>query len=173
MSQLKQIQIAYSPVEDRLLLRINTAEKEEYRFWITRRYLKILWQAVSGLLVENPQVRTQLSMTAKQAVLSFQHEKAVSEADFSKSFDESAQALPLGTAPVLLARIHTRPGPEGNKIIGMHPESAQGVELAVNDEILHGISRLVSDAATKAGWDMEFLKKTGTEVLAAELSSVN
>ena len=173
MSQLKQIQIAYSPIEDRLLLRINTADKEEYRFWITRRYLKIFWQAISGILVENLQVRTQASMMAKQAVLSFQHEKAVSEADFSKNFDEGARALPLGTAPVLLARIQARLSPDGNRIIGMHPESAQGVELAVNDEILHGISRLISDAATKAGWDMEFLKKTGTAIMTADLSSVN
>lgn len=173
MSQLKQIQIAYSPVEDRLLLRINTADREEFRFWITRRYLKVLWQAIGAILAQNPQVRTQAGTAAKQTVLSFQHEKAISEADFSRRFEEGAQALPLGTAPVLLTRVQTRRTPEGNNVVGMHPEAAQGVELVVNEGVLHGLSRLIADAAGKADWDLGVLKRPERVETIADVPTVN
>jgi len=35
--KLHQINLGYSPEEDRLLLRINTTGKTEYRLWMTRR----------------------------------------------------------------------------------------------------------------------------------------
>ncbi len=40
--QLHQINISYVPVEDRLMMRINTKQGIEYRVWLTRRFTGIL-----------------------------------------------------------------------------------------------------------------------------------
>jgi len=50
MSQLHQIQISYVPTEDRLVLRLNTRARHEFRFWMTRRYVIILWKAIMDML---------------------------------------------------------------------------------------------------------------------------
>jgi len=155
MPKLKQIQIAFAPLEDRLLLRISTSGNEEFRFWITRRYLKVLWRVITKILIENPQIRTQSSEEAQRSVLSFQHEKAVQEADFSTAFDESGQTLPLGGTPVLLSRIQSKRGSDGGTVICLHPEKGQGVEIAVNDSILHALSRLVIQAVAQTDWDLQ------------------
>ena len=36
----------YSSEQDRILLRISTAEKSEYQLWLTRRFIKVLWGAL-------------------------------------------------------------------------------------------------------------------------------
>ena len=45
---LHQINISYVPVEDRLMMRINTKQGIEYRVWLTRRFTGIL----TGLLTK-------------------------------------------------------------------------------------------------------------------------
>ena len=39
---LKQIQITYQPAEDRLLLRLSGGERDEFRFWLTRRLVSVM-----------------------------------------------------------------------------------------------------------------------------------
>lgn len=53
-NQLHQVNASYIPEQDRLLLKINTTGQTEFRFWITRRYLALLWQVLrqmAGALV--------------------------------------------------------------------------------------------------------------------------
>ncbi len=45
-SALHQITMSYAPEEDRLLLRISTADKTEYQLWLTRRFVGVLWTAL-------------------------------------------------------------------------------------------------------------------------------
>ena len=47
---LHQLTLTFDPVEDRILLRIGTADNTEYRLWLTRRFLKVLWEALMKIL---------------------------------------------------------------------------------------------------------------------------
>ena len=40
--QLFQINVSYVPGEDRLLLRVSTTGGDEYRVWLTRRFVSLL-----------------------------------------------------------------------------------------------------------------------------------
>ena len=51
-TRLHQMTVKYLPTEDRMLLRIATSEKTEYRLWLTRRFIGILWPALGGQLAE-------------------------------------------------------------------------------------------------------------------------
>jgi len=158
MPQISQIQVAFSPLEDRLLLRVNTGDREEFRFWITRRYLKLLWPVLMKMLADNPQVQTQASQEARQTVLSFLHEQAIAQADFSREFEESGSQLPLGRTPLLLARIQVKHDAQGRQVLCLHPERGKGLEIAVNDKLLHALSRLIVEAAAGSGWDLALVK---------------
>ena len=46
--QLHQFNINYVPLEDRILLRINTLQGDEYRIWLTRRYTGILLERLAA-----------------------------------------------------------------------------------------------------------------------------
>jgi len=153
--QLHQIQIQFVPREDRILLRIKTTDKSEFRFWMTRRYVKLLWPVVVKMLEADQQIQLQEDQAAKSAVLSFQHEKALQESDFSTQFAEDSSNLPLGETPVLLARIQLKRRDDGGNLLCMHPEKGEGVELGLNEVLLHSFSKLLTDAVSVSAWDID------------------
>ncbi|HTT07975.1 MAG TPA: hypothetical protein VMH34_04215 [Gammaproteobacteria bacterium] len=155
MAQLNQIQCRYIPMEDRVLLRINSSDHSEFRFWLTRRYIRLLWPVLSQLLQGDPQISQTSDPRARQAILAFQHESALSQSSFSQTFREDQAKFPLGEAPVLLARIQTKTTTQGQSILCLHPEQGQGIELNMNRTLLHALTRLLTDAVQKAGWELE------------------
>lgn len=155
MSSLHQIQIRYVPLEDRILLRIKTTDRSEFRFWLTRRYVKLLWPILLKMLEADQRVQLQPNAEAKSAVLSFQHEKAIKESDFSTKYDEDTDNLPLGELPVVLAKIQLKTPDRGSNVLCMHPEKGKGIELAMNEKLLHSFSKLLKEAVTVSGWDIE------------------
>lgn len=155
MPQLHQIQIRFDPKEDRLLMRIKTSDEAEFRFWLTRRYVKLLWPIVLKMLEADQQIVSQGDPTAKSAVLSFQHEKALQQSDFSTEFKEETSTLPLGETPVVLARIQLKQRKDGLNVLCMHPEKGEGIELSMNKMLLHSFSKLLTDAVAVSEWDIE------------------
>ncbi len=155
MPRLHQIQFRHVPQEDRILLRIKTTDRSEFRFWLTRRYVKLLWPVVVKMLESDQRVRLQPTPEAKSAVLSFQHEKAISNSDFSTQYHEDAAELPLGESPVVLAKIQLKKADPSSDLLCMHPESGKGIELAMNETLLHSFSKLLTDAIKVSEWDIE------------------
>jgi len=153
--QLHQIQIQFVPREDRILLRIKTTDKLEFRFWMTRRYVKLLWPVVVKMLEADQQIQLQENQAAKSAVLSFQHEKALQEGDFSTQFSEDSSNLPLGETPILLAKIQLKRRNDGGNLLCMHPEKGEGIDLGLNEVLLHSFSKLLADAVSVSAWDID------------------
>lgn len=155
MPQLHQIQIRYVPQEDRILLRIKTTDRSEFRFWLTRRYVKLLWPVMVKMLEADQRVQLQTNAEARSAVLSFQHEKAITEGDFSTKFNDDAASLPLGELPVVLAKIQLKRTGEGSNVLCLHPESGSGIDLAMKETLLHSFSKLLKDAVKVSEWDIQ------------------
>jgi hypothetical protein len=156
MSRVHQIQLRYDAQEDRSLLRINTLDKREYTFWMTRRFTKLLWPVLVRMLGATDSVVRQPDPAAKSAVLSFEHEKAVSSSDFATEYREDAHEAPLGTSPLLLAKIEVKPEAPNGPRLGLLPMEGQGLELVMDDKLLHSICTLISQAARSADWDLDF-----------------
>ena len=154
MSSLNQVQLRFIPVEDRLLLQIRTAEAE-YRLWMTRRYVRLLWPVLLDLLASNAQVQSQADPHNRSQVLSFQHEQALRQADFTTRYRENEASMPLGAAPVLLSRIQVRRRDGESRVLSLRPAEGPGVELNINDAFLHSFCKLLADTAANAGWDLE------------------
>ncbi len=95
MTAISQLQLTYVPDEDRILFRVNTDTNEEFRFWITRRFSMLLIQALMAHRAADPDVSTQSSDAAKQAVQSFKRDEAISQGNFQEDFQPS-ESFPLG-----------------------------------------------------------------------------
>jgi hypothetical protein len=161
--RLHQIKVDYDAGEDRLLMQLSTSEASEVRLWLTRRFVKLLWPLLVKLAEEaSPRIRTQASAEARRALLGLEHEEAVQRADFTKPYDASEREMPLGKAPLLLARIQTGRDRKGQPVVALHPAEGQGVTLTFDSVLLHSLCRLLQAAVKKSDWDME-LKLPGTE----------
>lgn len=136
-------------------MRIKTSDEAEFRFWLTRRYVKLLWPIVLKMLEADQQIVLQDDPAAKSAVLSFQHEKALQQSDFSTRFREEASTMPLGETPIVLARIQLKQRPDGLNVLCMHPEKGEGIELSMDRMLLHSFSKLLTDAVAVSEWDIE------------------
>ena len=92
MSSIHQIQMAYQPVEDRILVRVSSTELAEFRFWMTRRYVKLLWTVLLKLLERDPVAAAQGDEKTRRALVGFQHENVVRGGQFNKPFEKAITA---------------------------------------------------------------------------------
>ena len=152
--RLHQIRIDYHQEQDRLLLRISTDEGSELRFWLTRRFVKSMWPALMKLAEGIGDAREQRDPTLRKAVLEFEHDKAVRQADFTTPYKATA-TLPLGAAPLLVTRLRAQPkGRAGHAVLALHPAQGKGIDLAMDAMLLHSFTRLLQAVVEKTGWDM-------------------
>ena len=88
-------------------------------------------------------------------MLSFQHEHALQEADFATTYNEDAVNFPLGPEPVLLTSIRAKRPAGGSPVLGLSGEDNRGIELALSDQLLHSLCKLLADTSKKADWGLE------------------
>ena len=165
MSRVHQIQLRYDAREDRSLLRISTLDKCEYQFWMTRRFTKLLWPVLVRMLESTGNVAHQQDQAAKLAMLSFDHEKATSSSDFTTKYHDDATRTPLGKSPLLLAKAQVKPDSANVPRLGLHPLEGPGLEIAMDDKLLHSFCTLEAKAAHSADWDLDL--SMGEETAAA------
>jgi hypothetical protein len=153
MARLSQLQIAFDPEQDRLLLRVNTDERTEFRFWLTRRLVARLWPLLTRVLESDQQVATQPDPVARQAVFSFQQERALAGSDFETAYRDEPAQLPMGKEPLLVTRVKVRPG-QGRVGLLLGRAAGEGVELALTNSLLHSLRKMLADAVAKAEWSV-------------------
>ncbi len=154
MSQLDQIQISFVAGEDRLLLRVSTQNQEEFRCWLTRRFVKAIRPALAQALAAQPRIQTQTDPLAKQELLRFEHEVARQSSDFATPYKGLSRALPLGEAPVLLTRGQIRPQEGGGVTLTLAPDQGGGIDLALNPTLLHSFLALLDQTLLGSDWEL-------------------
>lgn len=154
MAQIQQIQIKFVAAEDRLMLRVSGSDNSEFRFWLTRRFVKLMWPSVVDSLEATPSMQASVSPIAKKEVLAFEHEKAVTDSDFKTPYNEKPKALPLGTEPILLVKMQIRRNGDGTMVMALAPEQGPGIDLALNAKLLHSLTALIANSVRVAEWGL-------------------
>ena len=154
MTQLQQIQVRYEALEDRALLRIATNDEQEFRFWITRRYAALMLTALTRNLEADPALAGRTASGERADVLAFQRDAALGASDFQSDYRERQRTTPLGDHPLLLARLSIRRLPGGDSVLKLHPQSGQGIEVRLNDRLIHSLVKLLEDAARRGNWGL-------------------
>jgi hypothetical protein len=158
---LEQIRIEFVAEQDRLLMRLASGDHSEILLWLTRRCVKLMWPLLVKMAESVPRIAQQPLPEARQALLGMEREQALSKANFSTPYSEAGRERPLGAEPIVVARINTGRNESGRHVLVLLPQQGQGVTLALDDILLHGLCKLLQDVAGKAEWDMALTLPTG------------
>ena len=153
--KLHQFQMAFVAEQDRMLLRISTRDKAELRLWMTRRVVKLLWGALLKIIEDGPEKNTPIEPHKREAILQFEHQSAVEQADFKTPFQEAADSYPLGEEGVLVANMQISRKPNSACSLKLSPKQGKGVTINLDDKLMHSFMEMLIDSSKRAEWDLE------------------
>lgn len=159
--RLEQFNVVYDAEQDRILLRFRVNTGAEFKFWLTRRFVHLLWGFVTKMAGEFSARKNPGNLSMRDTLAELAHGRAVNKADFGTTYQEGSE-FPLGPTPILLAKIAVNPLQGDNQLLSLLPENGQGINLTLDENLLHVLARLIQEAATKADWGLA-LRITGTE----------
>ena len=99
---IKQFSAHYAPLEDRIVLHLNTTEGEVYSFLVTRAIAKSL--SLHAQSAVEQLVAVKHSARSSKIISEFQKEGLKKQLNFEESFEGGSHS-PLGTEPVLIAQV--------------------------------------------------------------------
>lgn len=155
--QLHQLNINYVPVEDRLMLRMNTRAGDEYRVWLTRRFSGLLLELLNKEIDKHGGVPT-LASTADT-------KKMFKQGAMEKPYEaENTINYPLGEAGFLATKINYKNTEEGALILEILPEHGKGINLNLNKTLLFMFYNLLTQGCGQSGWNLSEGSAVGQNV---------
>lgn len=141
--QIRQLQIASDHLQDRLLLRVATQADEEYRVWLTRRFLRELWPHLAGLLGK-------LTTPAPAMV----EEEVAEQASFEQPFSDDNVTYPLGSSPLLTSEIKFDTLSDGNFSLTFREGRERSFQLGLTPDLLQALCAMLRAGAEQAQWNL-------------------
>ena len=164
--------MVYISEEDRVLFRVNSLDKQEFRFWITRRYAMLLLKVLKDHKEADPDVSTQVTPEAKEAVKTFKKEKAIGQANYKQKFQGEGNEFPLGQTVQLAYKLSYGIKDDGNLHLSVQPKEGQGINIVINQDINITMTQLLLAASTKGNWKLDVLGP-GNAVVSRENVVIN
>jgi len=150
--QLRQINVSYIDKEDRLLLRVSTSADAEYRLWCTRRFTRLLLDGFEKLFQHEVAASVPAPEQARREVAQMQHNLAVSEEAFSKSYEALPTNYPLGENGLLVTTLKYNRLKSGGLQVQFTDGGDKGMALSLTEALQHQLYELFLRACEKAGW---------------------
>lgn len=155
-SQLHQLNMEYSPSQDRLVLKINTIDKQEARLFLTRRFTRELWDALIKVIGQQPEIKEQANPDVKKAMMAFKQDAKTKEESFERAY-EGGDAFPIGEVPALVTGFKFVPkGPDGHPRMVFVTDQKQEIGIPGTESIVYSVAKLLSQAVAVTGWDLTF-----------------
>ena len=165
---IHQIQMRHDQKHDRILLRVSTTDGKEFRFWLTRRFVKRVWGLLVKMLQWDRAVHQQADPQTRQTVLDIRHEGFVQQGDFTKPFEEAPHEMPLGDEPLLVTRGAGKRTDNGLHMLSLHPEQGQGIDMTLDNKLLHLFTKLLREAVSRADWALDLNLHPGGQAAAPD-----
>ena len=168
MSGLSQIDARYDQAEDRIMLRLTTADENEYRLWFTRR---VTFNVLTDFKEKTSQFRVSetvktekkneelkaapAKMTDQEAKINA--DKAQAEQHANTKYDEEfkpGKTYPLGEEGILVGRVDFKPNSDGGTLHSLSFAAAKGhgMTIKVNADIFNSILNVLEKTSEQAEW---------------------
>jgi hypothetical protein len=145
---IKQIQMRYDSEQDRILLRLNNSDNEQFRFWLTRRYCLIMLKVLN----EHGPQKTDSEQRGAQPG---DPDQNLNRVNFEEEFkDDETTSHPLGE-DILLAFKLTYKRTDDVFTLSIEPKSGKGIRLVINPDINFSLCQLMMMAAEKGQWNLD------------------
>lgn len=152
-----QLNLSFVPIEDRLLLRIASGKPgamEEYRLWLTRRFVNLLWNVLDQMLEIHTALDPRIPPEGRKAVLQFQQSAALFQTDFKTPYNAENVTAPLGPTPLLIYKLQSRETADENQMLSMEATTGQIINITLNLQLIHSLRKLIADTIKEAGWNL-------------------
>ena len=143
--KLHQLNINYVPIEDRLMLRINTLSGDEFRIWLTRRFTDLLLNLLGKEIDKYGGIPTLASTTETKDMF----KKGAMEKRYE---EEKVINYPLGEAGILACKVKCNSTQEENLALELLPEDGKGITLNLNKTLLFMFYNLLSQGCAQSAW---------------------
>jgi hypothetical protein len=156
---IHQLSVNHDERQDRLMLRLNTQDQQEFRFWLTRRMTLRLMPAIEQSAVRLEAAQPGVAATdapAQHMLTELKRDAFLKKADFATPFENRATQWPLGAEPLLITDAHLTIKPSGALEISFEdksdPAQARACQLNLQVSLVHGMVHLIQQAIEKAEW---------------------
>ena len=174
---IHQLSVHHDERQDRLLLRLNTKDQQEFRFWLTRRMTLRLMPAIeqSAVRLEAAQPGVAATDAPSQHLLTeLKRDAFLKKADFATPFETRATQWPLGAEPLLITDAHLTIKPGGALEMAFEDKSdvtqVKSCQLHLHVSLVHGMVHLIRQASEKAEWGLSGIPAIATEASPAATS---
>ncbi|MGI9229027.1 MAG: hypothetical protein ACR2P9_04120 [Gammaproteobacteria bacterium] len=142
-NQIHQMNVTYSAAEDRLLLRVSTTQEEEFRIWLTRRFVKLLL----GVLVKEIDKRGGMpKVAANEETVSMLEQGAM-----KKQYEVKQEvSYPFGEDGILAAKINITSRENDSLDLEILPEQGRGLTFSFNQSLLFMFYSMISQAINQS-----------------------
>lgn len=137
---IHQLQIAHDALQDRLLLRVATGADEEYRAWLTRRFLSKLWPHLAKRALPPPAPATAAP--------------AAPGGNFEEPFHDDQATYPLGSKPLLVSEVKFDVRSDGGFDLTLRESRERSFQLDLSSELLQALCAMLRAGAATAKWDL-------------------
>lgn len=148
---IRQMNASYDAMQDRILLSIATDDGTEFRFWVTRRYLLLLWSLLCRMATAFANARAGGDPIRREALAELAHHQAHQGADFAARY-EAGTRFPLGEDPILLVKVTLRQPQAGPATVTLLPYEGSGVDLGLDERMTHLLASLLQRTVVQAEW---------------------
>lgn len=163
---IHQLSVNYLHEQDRILVRINSADAQEIRLWLTRR-LCLGWAPVLRDTLDTPQANEPNGKVVNHGqsnpawIGEFQHLQNLKDSDFSTPFKADAKSWPLGSEPLLVTTVHIAPGGDGGvemrfeESVTAHQAQERSFQAVMAAKLAHGFMHLLELAMDASEWEQD------------------
>ena len=149
---IKQLNLGYDSLQDRLLLRLGLADETEITVWLTRRMVKALWPMLQGLnvasLVGDHVFSTQQSLENFASAI----RNKVQQMDFAETYEPGRIArikAPLLPSECRILSVDSTPS-----ALELQSRDGNTVRIPLSAELTNALVNMLQLATKEAAWDI-------------------
>jgi hypothetical protein len=155
---IHQLSVSHDERQDRLLLRLNTQNGQEFRFWLTRRMAVRLLPAMDHSVARLEAAQPGLAATdasSQQMLTELKRDAFLQTADFATPYAAEPLQLPLGDEPFLVTDAQLSLQTNGNLQLIFQKKMAtttESCQLNLQAPLVHGMIHLIKQSMVNADW---------------------
>lgn len=160
LMNIHQLSVSHDERQDRLLLKLNTQDSKEFRFWLTRRMAIRLIPAMDQSVVRLEAAQPGIAATdlpTQKLLTELKRDAFLQTADFATPYSAEPQELPLGDHPMLITDAQLNMQTNGSLQVTFQEKissKTQSCLLNLQAPLVHGLIHLIRQSMTKADWGL-------------------
>jgi hypothetical protein len=148
--QLKQINCEYSQIEDRLLVRINTTDNQEYKIWFSRLITKTILGGTRHL--SKIQLEKIAPKETAEAIAEFKYEAAKETTKLDQPFEQPTTTIfPFGNEPVVAHNV-TITATQSGMEYKLEFNNNHSMTFNLDESGMQSLNLLLEEFSKRANW---------------------